>query len=150
MGDIMPHGVTLTPLRRIEEELGSVYHCLKSSDTGFAGFGEAYFSTVKFGAVKGWKKHLYMTLNLAVVIGNVRFVICDEQVPTGISTRYFQVDLHPENYYRLTVSPGIWMAFQGLDSPENILINIASIPHDPAEQVNAPLTDPQFSDYVWS
>jgi len=149
MDEVM-QGVLLTPLRRIEGEFGNIYHCLKYSDEGFVGFGEAYFSTVKLGKIKGWKQHLQMTLNLVVVVGKIRFVVCELGTLSDVPNRYYQVDLHAENYARLTILPGLWMAFQGLGEPENILINIASLPHDPKEQINVPLGDSRFSSYVWA
>ena len=39
----------------------------------------------------------------------------------------------------LTVPPGIWMAFEGLSDETNMLLNISSIPHDPAEAESLPL-----------
>ena len=68
-------GVTLTPLKQITHPKGDIFHAMKASDDGFSGFGEAYFSTVNQGEVKGWKKHTEMTLNLVVVIGEIEFVV---------------------------------------------------------------------------
>ena len=39
-------GVILTPLKKIHNLRGYVFHAMKKSDIGFDGFGEAYFSTV--------------------------------------------------------------------------------------------------------
>ena len=130
--------VTLTPLRRIEHPKGDVFHVMKTSDKGFFGFGEAYFSTVNKFDIKGWKKHSKMTLNLVVVMGEVEFV-----VHNGID--FFNVKLSKGNYQRLTVEPGLWVAFRGL-SNENILLNLASIEHDPNESENVDL---DAFDYDW-
>ena len=121
-------GVTLTPLRRIEHPKGDIFHAMKASDTGFSGFGEAYFSTVNKSDIKGWKKHNEMTLNLIIVMGEVEFV-----VHNGID--FFNVKLSKDNYQRLTVKPGLWTAFRGL-SNENILLNLASIEHNSRESDN--------------
>ena len=43
----------------------------------FSEYGEAYFSTLKFGEIKGWNMHERMVLNLIVPIGKVIFVIYD-------------------------------------------------------------------------
>jgi len=132
-------GVTLTSLRKIEHSKGDVFHAMKASDKGFSGFGEAYFSTVNKSDVKGWKKHTKMTLNLVVVTGEVEFV-----VHNGID--FFNVKLSKGNYQRLTVEPGLWVAFRGL-SNENILLNLASIEHDPNESENVHLN---AFDYDWN
>ena len=68
-------GVTLTPLKIIPHPSGDVLHGIKSSEASFAGFGEAYFSTINQGDIKGWKKHSKMTLNLVVPKGEIQFVI---------------------------------------------------------------------------
>ena len=41
-------------------------HGIKKNDTGYVGFGEVYFSYINPKAVKAWKKHNRMTLNLVV------------------------------------------------------------------------------------
>ena len=59
-------GVRVFPLKIINTPNGEVKHALKNSDDSFSGFGEAYFSSVDFGTIKGWKKHTQMILNLIV------------------------------------------------------------------------------------
>ena len=132
-------GVTLTPLRKIEHSKGDIFHAMKATDKGFSGFGEAYFSTVNKSDVKGWKKHTEMILNLVVVTGEIEFVVCN-----GID--FFNVKLSKGNYQRLTVEPGLWVAFRGL-SNENIVLNLASIEHDPNESENVHLN---AFDYDWN
>ncbi len=131
--------VLITPLRIIHGESGDVMHGLKELEPSFAGFGEAYFSTVKRGAVKGWKKHRQMILNLIVPAGTIRFVLYDGRQSSQSFESIQELTLSRENYKRLTVPAGIWMAFQGIGEGENILLNIASIPHDPAEADNLPV-----------
>ena len=132
--------VLLTPLRVIKGESGDVMHALKQQEESFRGFGEAYFSTVHQGAVKGWKKHRNMILNLIVPVGAIKFVLYDGRKESRTYQTFQEVILSKDNYARLTVPPGIWMAFQGLDAENNTLLNIASIPHDPAEAENLPIT----------
>lgn len=60
----MIDGVIFTPLPIIDTKGGDVLHAMKVSDEGFHVFGEAYFSTVKSGAIKGWKLHREMVLNI--------------------------------------------------------------------------------------
>ncbi len=137
MGSI--EGVLLTPLRIIKGASGDVMHALKQQEDSFQGFGEAYFSTVQHLAIKGWKKHQQMVLNLIVPVGVIKFVLYDDR-PESKSYRVLEeIILSVENYQRLTVPPGIWMCFQGLDEKDNILLNIASIPHDPLEAESLPV-----------
>jgi dTDP-4-dehydrorhamnose 3,5-epimerase len=127
-------GAVITPLRRIPTPKGDVYHGLKASEDSFKGFGEAYFSTVLPRITKGWKCHLEMTLNLVVPVGMVEFHLRSRY--GGITE---SIQLGNARYARLTVPPGVWMAFSGVGEELNLLLNVASIPHDSEEAVTAPL-----------
>ena len=132
MGKI--EGVLLTPLKVIHVAEGDVFHAIKSNDPGYVDFGEAYFSTIHSGVIKPWKRHTRMTLNLVVIKGLVRFVVHDDRPhsPTlGVTSEYV-IGL-PDNYSRLTITPGLWMSFQGLGIETSLLLNVADIPHEPAE-----------------
>jgi len=124
-------GITLTPLRTISHPQGDVLHAMKKTDVGFAGFGEAYFSSINQNDIKGWNKHTEMTLNLVVVKGEVEFVVYNE-------SDFFTVKLSRNNYQRLTVKSNLWLAFRGL-SDENMLLNLASIEHNPNENESVDL-----------
>ena len=126
----MDNRVILTPLKRIFNPKGDIYHAMKSSDIGYRGFGEAYFTTINKNEIKGWKKHNRMTLNLVVIVGRVKFVIYDE-----ITRKFSTVILSPTNYQRLTVNPQLYLAFKGLKE-NNIILNIANLQHDPYEVEN--------------
>lgn len=131
-------GLIVTELRQILHPKGDILHALKNSDEGFAGFGEAYFSHVNKSEIKGWKKHNQMVLNLIVPVGHIDFVIYNES-----SKEFFEISLSRNNYKRLTVSPGLWMAFRGVDDV-NMLLNVASIKHDPEEAMNIRLQDIKY------
>ena len=133
-------GVIVTSLRRIINPKGDIFHAMKKSDPGFNSFGEAYFSTVYKDNIKGWKKHTKMTLNIVVPFGEIEFVIYNEK-----TKNFFNIRLSQNNYKRLTLSPGLWMAFKGL-SDENMLLNLASMEHDPNEAINC---DIEGIEYEW-
>ncbi len=128
--------VVLTPLAWIEAVGGDVLHAMKQSDAGYTGFGEAYFSWVSGGAVKAWKRHMRMTMNLIVPLGRVRFVF---RADGGDEFRVEEIGV--DRYARITVPPGIWFGFQGLAEPQSLVLNIASIPHDPKEVERRAVTE---------
>jgi dTDP-4-dehydrorhamnose 3,5-epimerase len=138
----MIDGVLITPLKVIQADHGDVWHAIKSSDLGYSGFGEAYFSSVKSGEIKGWKKHKEMTLNIVVPFGEIQFAMFDDR-NKSLKT-YQNVILSLANYSRLTVPPNVWMAFKGLSMETSVLLNIASIPHDPLESENKKLNEIDF------
>ena len=135
----MSGGAFLTPQRRIRVPGGDVLHAMRAGDAGFSGFGEAYLSLVGSGAVKGWRRHNRMVMNLVVVSGEVRFAIVDDREPTPAMT-YFQLSPNrEETHARLTVPPGLWTAFQGAGRRESVVLNLANLPHDPTEADTRPL-----------
>ena len=124
-------GLSITPIKRIYHEKGDIYHALKSTEDSFTDFGEAYFTTINNGDIKGWKKHTKMIMNLIVPVGEVVFYFYDQA-----SSRNEFIQLGSNNYVRVTVQPGIWVAFEGISKELNLILNIASIVHDPNEAVN--------------
>jgi dTDP-4-dehydrorhamnose 3,5-epimerase len=132
-------GIEITPLKIIEGQEGSVLHALKRTEVSFTKFGEAYFSTVSQNCIKGWKKHTEMISHLIVPTGEVQFVFYDERRGSETYGCFFAINLSQKNYQRLTVQPGLWMAFKGIGREENTLLNIASICHNPAEAINDPI-----------
>ena len=138
MDDLILNGVLLTPLRQIPNPKGDIYHALKASEHGYVSFGEAYFSSINQNEVKGWKKHKRMVLNIVVPVGTIKFYLIDDRSNSSTVDNKQSVILSPKNYQRLTVPSGIWMAFKGIDE-NNLLLNIASIEHDPEEAENMSL-----------
>lgn len=106
-------------------------HALKKSAPGYVRFGEAYFSEIDQGVVKSWRRHHRVTLNLVVARGQVRFVLYDEKA--GHEAGFEEFSIGESNYARLTVPPGIWMAFQGQGAGTSLILDIIDEEHDPAE-----------------
>ena len=139
-------GVFITPLKLIKNPLGDIYHGFKKSDVGYINFKEAYFSSIKYESIKPWKKHKKMTLNLIVPVGKIRFVLFDDRDNVETKGNFIDISLSLENYYRLTVPPGICMAFKGESKGLNLLLNIADYYHDPNEIIRLDLN---AIDYNW-
>lgn len=131
--------ILVTPLNRISVPGGDVLHGIKNNDPGYVDFGEVYFSIIEEGAIKGWKRHMSMTLNLVVPVGSVGFVFIDSQGDI------FQLTAGEKFYVRLTVPPGIWFAFRGLATPYSVVVNIADITHSPSEIERKSLSDMNFN-----
>ena len=127
-------GVILTPLKKITHYKGDILHAMKKSEKEFSGFGEAYFSLINSGAIKGWKRHREMVCNFIVPSGKIKVVVFDDKIG-----HFDEFILSPQSYYRLTIPPNLWVAFQGIDEAASLLLNIASIRHDPTEVDNKKL-----------
>ncbi|MGF1721722.1 dTDP-4-dehydrorhamnose 3,5-epimerase [Vibrio kyushuensis] len=126
--------VNIVELKKIVNVKGDIYRALKSSEDSYHGFGEGYFTNIYSGEIKGWKKHNRMVLNLIVPVGLVRFHVYCEQTD---ETKHYDIGL--DCYSRLTIQPGVWVAFEGLSNNTSLILNLASIEHDPDESENREL-----------
>ena len=143
MGTVSLDDILVTPLKQITTLGGDILHALKSSDYGYNGFGEVYFSWVNKGAIKAWKLHDKMTLNLVVPYGEVSFVF---HLING-TNNFRKETVNKERYVRLTVPPKIWFGFQGKSLGSSLIVNVADIEHDPEEVSRKSVSD---INYEWN
>lgn len=130
--------ITCRDLRRIPVAGGDVLKGLSATDPEYVGFGEAYMTWVKGDQIKGWKRHTRLVSNLIVPVGLVRFSFVD---PTNGNRETF--DLGDDHHRLLHVPPGYWMAFKALAS-DSLVLNLANMDHDDAEEVRLPLSEMEF------
>lgn len=129
----MIEGVVLTPLKQIHDERGKVMHMLRDDSPAFERFGEIYFSSVHPGAVKAWHRHKRMTLNYAVVVGEIKFVLFDDRPGSATQGAFMELFISPENYMLVTVPPMIWNGFKSVGAGTAIVANCSTIAHSPDE-----------------
>jgi dTDP-4-dehydrorhamnose 3,5-epimerase len=142
-------GVIITPLKRIPDERGAIYHMLRNDSPVFSEFGEIYFSSAHPGVIKGWHVHKKMTLNYAVPIGKIKLVLYDMRPESKTKGKLMEIYLGKDNYCLVTIPPGIANGYKCAGSEDCLVANCATMPHDPNEMDRI---DP-FSkeiDYDWS
>ena len=139
MGTVDLDKIIVTPLIRIHANGGDVLHALKSTETGFEKFGEAYFSWIDSGSIKAWKMHKFQTMNLIVPVGQVKFVFCDSE-----SNSFKVLEIGENNYCRITVPKGIWFGFKGNSKANSLILNLSSDVHDPSEVDRKNVSDIYF------
>jgi dTDP-4-dehydrorhamnose 3,5-epimerase len=144
----MIEGVIITPLRQIFDERGKVMHMLREDSPVFSRFGEIYFSCTHPGAVKAWHMHKRMTLNYAVIHGEIKFVLYDDRPGSATRGELQEFFISPENYSLVTVPPEIWNGFKGMGQKDAIVANCATLPHDPQEIERKAPDDPGIP-YDW-
>ena len=142
-------GVTVTPLRRIPDERGAVFHMLREDSPLFERFGEIYFSLVYPGIVKGWHVHRRMTLNYAVPVGMIKLVCYDGRDDSPTRGAVQELHIGELNYALVTIPPLVWNGFKGEGTSAALVANCATVPHDPDE---IDRLDPLDSDipYDWA
>ena len=98
--------------------------------------GEVLPSKVPQPLTQSWYSHSTqskMTLNLVVPIGKVRISLIKEDINHNNKLIKYEEILSQDPYFRLTIPPGIWFAFEGLGNGQNLVCNIANFLHDPDE-----------------
>lgn len=139
----MIDGVQVVPLRRIPDERGTILHMLKCTDPHFRQFGEIYFSTIYSGVIKGWHKHQVMTLNYACIEGRIKLVLYDDREGFSTKGELMEIFLGQDNYSLVIIPPGVWNGFKGMSTPNAIVANCCTHPHDPSRsQRMDPLDNP--------
>lgn len=101
---------------------------MQSSDIGYKGFGEAYFSVVPCGVERYWKIHKRTTCNLMVPHGRVIFVVAEYDLSS-----WSFIELGLEQQKRLTIPPMNWYGFLGVGQQESIIANIIDRKHQDEE-----------------
>ncbi len=129
----MIHGVHLTPLAKICDERGRVMHLMRSDWPIFGGFGEAYFSVVNPGVVKGWHLHQRVTLNYTAVSGMIKVALYDPRPDSPTKGDVNEFFLGEHNYQLITIPPGIWNGVKGISTQEAIIAICLDQPYDSSE-----------------
>ncbi|MDD3149521.1 MAG: dTDP-4-dehydrorhamnose 3,5-epimerase family protein [Candidatus Gastranaerophilales bacterium] len=126
-------GVIIKPLKQLPDERGRIMHMLRCDDENFEQFGEIYFSSIFPNAIKGWHLHTKMTLNYALIKGNIKLVLYDERKESSTYGMIQEIYLNEKNYSLITVPPFVWNGFKGLGIEESIVANCSTIAHDKFE-----------------
>ena len=145
----MIHGVQLTPLKKICDERGRVMHLMRRDWPVFNSFGEAYFSVVNPGVVKGWHLHREITLNYTAVTGMIKCVLFDDREDSPTRGEVNELFLGEDNYQLITIPTGIWNGVKGVGTSESIIALVLDKPYNPDEVVRL---DPFKNEipYDWS
>ena len=144
----MIDGVIVTPLKQIFDERGKVMHMLREDSSLFSRFGEIYFSCTHPGVVKAWHLHKEMTLNYAVIYGEIKFVLFDDRPNSNTRGVIQELFISPENYMLVTVPPLIWNGFKSVGTSTSIVANCSTLPHCPDEIVRQSPKDTSIP-YNW-
>lgn len=142
--NIIEDDILIRSLKRISLVNGDVLRAVKASDEGFAGFGEAYFSYVHKDIIKAWKLHKQYTANFICPFGKVKVVLYKEDKPGMLAEGFPQeiVLSEDQNQYQcLTILPGIWYGFKGLNDPSSLIFSLLNGEHSLDEQQSASLEE---------
>ena len=75
-----------------------------------------------------------MTMNLVVVLGEIKIVIHDQRIKSPTFGLFNEFLLSKEdNYRRIRIEPGLHVAFKGVSEGISQLMNFSNIEHSPDE-----------------
>lgn len=140
----MIDGLIITKMKQFTLDKGNVFHGMKNTDDGFSKFGEVYFSFINHNAIKAWKIHKEMTLNIIVPIGSIQFNFIDLRENSRTYKERFELLLSEKNYSRITVPPKICFGFKGIGNDINLLVNITNMTHNDNESDTKNLNEFNF------
>jgi dTDP-4-dehydrorhamnose 3,5-epimerase len=141
-------GLIKTSLKQIQDERGKVMHMLRCTDQHFKGFGEVYFSWIYPEVIKAWHKHNKMILNYAVPVGSIHLVLYDDRIESPTYKAINELYMNSDDYYLLTIPNGIWYGFKAMGSKPAMIVNCATMPHDPTEIERISFNDSRIP-YLW-
>lgn len=143
------NGIEIVKLNQIVDAKGSVLHMIKSSSPEFIKFGECYISEINYNSIKGWKLHSKQTQNISVPSGKIKMVLYDYREDSSSFNQLIKINLgRPDNYFRITIPPGVIYGFKCLSSPNALLVNCTDIEHDPDESITLSINDKRVP-FLW-
>lgn len=140
-------GVKINNLKTFLTDGGSVGHVIKKNDKNFFGFGEVYYTSIKYNKIRGWKLHKKMIVNLMVLIGKLEIIIFDNRTKSKTNGKFKKIILKENDGKRLTINNNLWFAFKGISRKETKIINISNIMYDRKELLEKKLNEINFD---WS
>lgn len=142
-------GVIVQQPKKIFDERGAIFHMLREDNPSFERFGEIYFSMIYPGVIKGWHIHSVMSLNYAVVSGQIKLVLYDDRVSSPTVGNLMEIFMGDGSYLLVKVPPRVWNGFKGIGVTSSLVANCATHPHDPLEIARK---EPMTKDipYDWS
>jgi len=141
------NGVRLYYLNQIPDERGMVKHFMVEEDNFH--FGEAYFSTVYKGIVKGWHGYGSKILNYCVPVGMVKLVLWDARKESPTYNQINKFYLGEQNYERVVIPAQVMNSFKGIATPYSLVAVVASERFNETRTIRLPLDDPRIP-FDWS
>ena len=142
-------GVYFVPRRVIPSSQGEVRHVLKNTDPEFSldalPFGEAYISILFPDLRKDWKLHTGSVSRLAVLQGTIEFVMHDMRETSPTFGQFQRETVGDQQYGLLVVPAGVAATWRNVSEGNTMILNIATLPHDPAESKIIPFEEIEFT-----
>lgn len=147
----MIDGVKIKELKVHCDERGRLFEVLRSDESLFSRFGQAYITTCYPGVVKAWHHHKLQTDSLCVIRGSGKIVLYDSRdgSPTkGEVNEFFPCD---DRRLLIQIPPGVYHGFKNIGTDELVVLNLPTEVYN-YERPDEYRIDPHHNDipYDWS
>jgi dTDP-4-dehydrorhamnose 3,5-epimerase len=132
--------IKIIKLKSFKNNKGDVFRAYRKNEEKIGKFGEVYFSWIKKNAIKGWKLHKKMHMNLVVPVGSVRFVFY-------YNKKFKVITIGEKKYCRIYVPNNIFFAFQNISNKKSLVVNYSNIIHQEDKETSN-LSLEKLS-YIW-
>lgn len=143
-------GVSFVPRRVIPSAQGEVRHVLKNTDPEYSidalPFGEAYLSILFPDFRKDWKLHSRCVSRLAVLVGSIEFALYDMRETSPTCGQFDRITVGETQHGLLVIPAGVAATWRNVSEGNTMILNIATMPHDPNESKIIPFEEISF---VW-
>ena len=110
----------LESLAEVKNPKGNITKILNKKSKSFKKFGEIYLSKINKNSIKAWKKHTKIHINLAVILGKVKFVVYNDY-----KKNFTQIILSGKKKRIFYIPAKLWFGFKGLEK-KNTILSISS------------------------
>lgn len=134
--------VSIETLQTVENVNGDILKFRDAKTFFKTEIKEAYFTKINYQKVKGWNQHHTFTCRLIVIAGKVSFLVKKQFDDTP---RKIVIECDPLT--AIMIPSQTWFAFRGLDTQQNVILNLLDGYHDPAETSKSDITIKEISKY---
>lgn len=128
-------GVLVQPLSWYTDQRGSLSVLLRSDQGELQGdsFGQAYVTTILPGVVKAWHRHRLQSDRMVGLAGETLLALVDGREGSPSHGTLVQEVLGERHPCMVLVPPGVWHGLKAMGLRESMLLNVPTLPWDPAD-----------------
>jgi hypothetical protein len=138
---VKPYEIILK--KKIQNQLGDVYHYIQSSDLADLNIEEIYISCLLPHQCKAWKLNKKQTNHLLILNSDITIRLYNEESGQRDSINIRQDD--KANKF-IIIRPNTWYGFFNYTSNLAYILNATDIPHSPEQSLTKNIEEINFAD----
>lgn len=122
--DSLIEGVKVKALKVLSDERGKLMEILRSDDSFFERFGQAYVTVCKPKVVKGWHYHKLQVDHFVCLQGRAKVVLYDARTDSKTHKMFNEFFMGWDNPILLKIPTYVYHAFTAVENEEAMILNI--------------------------